>query len=286
MISIILPSFHEPYLNQTLASLVNNSTDTEIIPVLDGYKPTFLLRDDRIKPVFIDKRSGMRSAFNAGLRKANGKFIMKLDAHCCFDKDFDKVLLEDMKENWLVIPRRYPLNADKWDKSMRNVIKDYHYYAYPNEKTHFGMPCPDWPEMVKEKRDVLIDDTMAFQGSCWFAKKDFFMSRVGYLDFLRYTPYSAEQLEVGLNYWLKDGEVKVNKKTWYAHLFKNPVYYKKWGVGRREKMSHLTWKGHKWAANHWLKSKEKGLKHKFEWLLEKFWPVPGWPENYLNGKTD
>ena len=80
---------------------------------------------------------------------------------------------------------------------------------------------------------------------------------------------------MGLKYWLGGGEVKVNKKTWYAHLWKMPRHYATGGYEKK-----LPWRENWcWAAKHWINNEEPGMVHHFSWLVEKFWPVPSWPEN-------
>jgi len=283
-LSILIPAYREPFLVKTINDLLQNAEgEVEIFVNIDGPKPKQIVENKRVRYFHHPKPIGMRAGANLGLKHATGKFIMKTDAHCSFAKGFDTVLKKDCQENWLMIPRRYSLNTKDWKKDPKRPIRDYHYYAFPSEKTKFGMPCPEWPQVTKKRSDPKynIDDTMAFQGSCWFAHRKYFMDRVGFLDDRpdRYTPYSAEQLETGLNYWLKDGKVKINKNTWYAHLFKNSNFYKTWGLDRNVKTSKMTWNGHRWAAKHWLSNGEPGTKHKFSWLIEKFWPVPGWPED-------
>ena len=109
------------------------------------------------------------------------------------------------------------------------------------------------------------------------------MSHVGPLDDSpdHYSTFSGEQLEIGLKYWLGGGEVKVNKNTWYAHLFKNLHYYTQKGRAsdRNYKHSLKTKAGWDWTAKHWLRNEEPNMVHKLEWLIDKFMPVPGWPED-------
>lgn len=266
-LSIIIPSYKEPYLGKTIDSLVENAKGKiEIIPIID------------------DGSMGMRKAINIGLKKATGKYIMKLDAHCLFAKGFDEVLKKDMKDNWLVIPRRYPLNVEKWARSKGRLPKDYHYLTYPVENKMYGKSLftAEWAQKTSERMKYNIDDTMTFQGSCYFANRKYFMDHVGYLNDKDYTSFAGEALEVGLNYWLGGGEVKVNKKTWYAHLFKNKNYYKsiKRRVDTEVKRNKKTKAGHEWACKHWMNNKEPGMIHSFSWLIEKFWPIPGWPNNW------
>jgi hypothetical protein len=38
--------------------------------------------------------------------------------------------------------------------------------------------------------------------------------------------------------------------------------------------------GINWSAEHWMNNREPGMIHTLEWLIEKFWPVPTWPEDW------
>ena len=108
-LSLILPAYREPYLNKTIDSILENAvTDIEIIVVLDAWEPEEPLLDDpRVRRVLHSKNKGMRGSINTGLELAKGKYVMKLDSHCAVGKGFDKILTEECKKNWLLIPRRY-----------------------------------------------------------------------------------------------------------------------------------------------------------------------------------
>ena len=104
-LSIIVPAYREPYLNKTIDSLLKNAVgEIEILPVLDCYIPYEpVMLDPRVKPINLGSNMGMRNAINAGLAKATGEYVMKIDAHCIVDLGFDKKLIDDCAENWLVV---------------------------------------------------------------------------------------------------------------------------------------------------------------------------------------
>jgi len=112
MLSVIIPSRVEKYLQKTIDDLNKKSWDEiEVIVVLDGYTPQNTIHGARVIPL---NRIGMRGCINAGMSLAHGKYVMKTDEHCMFDEGFDVKLKADCEENWCVIPRRYRLDADNW----------------------------------------------------------------------------------------------------------------------------------------------------------------------------
>lgn len=287
MLSIIIPAYKEPYLQKTIESLLENSHDEiEIIAVLDGYEPnTPLKSDSRVKVIRLEKNLGMRGAINAGLAAAQGDFIMKCDAHCVFGPGFDKIMTQNCSESWLMIPRRYSLDDVNWQRNEARPVRDYHFLSFPQPTKDYGISLSnqDWIERTSERSDPKydIDDTMTFQGSCWLANKKYFMKQVGFLDNRSetYGPWADDIQEIGLKYWLGGGENKVIKKTWYAHLSKRSHHYKTGLFSRQYKISPDAISGHTWSAKHWINNKEPGMIHPFSWLVEKFWPVPSWPED-------
>lgn len=288
MLSVIIPSHKCPLLQKTIDSLLENSRGSlEVIVILDGYYPDTPIRNDpRVKVLYSDKNPGMRGSINLGLANASGKFVMKTDDHCLFGEGYDKILIESIQDNWLVVPRRYALDMEKWERSIGRPVKDYHYLSYPQKHARYGycMFPQEWRQMTYERINdpkYDIDDTMTFQGSCWLADKKYFMEHVGFLDDRdeTYSSFSGEALEIGLKYWLGGGQVKVNKNVWYAHLFKNSNYYIGRKVERDFKNGLKAKAGYNWAGKHWVNNEEPNMIYPFSWLVEKFWSVPGWPED-------
>ncbi len=273
MVSIIIPCYREPYLNKTIDSLLS-AQDIEIIPVIDCYQLEEPIREDpRVKPIILTKNKGMRGAINKGLKAATGEYLMKMDAHCTIAPGYEKSLIGE--DNWLMIPRRYSLNETTWDRVEKLPIKDYHYLSFPKQ-TAYGYSF--FVVADKKRNEVGVDNTMAFQGSCWVANRRYFMEHVGFLDDKNYGCFSQEQQEIGLKYWLGGGAVKTTNKTWYAHLFKKEHHYKSARFSHRHKKDEEAIRGNEYATKHWMNDEESGMIYSFKWLIEKFNP-PGW-ENY------
>lgn len=276
-LSIIIPSFNEPYLGRTVRDILNKAKgNIEIFVNIDGDMPKRLVKDKRVTYAHHQEPIGMRAGINLGIEKTKSKYIMKVDAHCLFAKGFDEVLKKDCKDNWLMIPRRYSLNEDGWKRGRGRI--DYHFLHFPS-RDRYGWRIT--PQSWYKTLDKEIDDVMTMQGSCWFANRRFFMNNVGYLDTERYGTFAGDQLEIGMKYWLNGGKMKVNKKTWYAHLFKNKRYYQERNTERRYKIDRRAFVGYGRATKLWFED--------IKWLVEKFWPVPGWPEDrklwHINDQT-
>jgi glycosyltransferase involved in cell wall biosynthesis len=287
-LSIVIPAYREPFLNNTIESLLKNTVgDFEIIPVIDGYDSGKIIEDSRVKPIILERNTGMRNAINSGISSSSGKFIMKCDSHCSFAYGFNKVLTDSCEDNWLIIPRRYSLSVGDWERDMRRAPRDYHYLTFPDPKnTHYGnsMQNADWHSMDKRRSDnkYNIDDTMSFQGSCWVANRRYFLDRVGVLDDSpeAYGTFIQEYLEIGMKYWLGGGEIKINKNTWYSHLSKRKHHYLSGMFSRNYKKDKQSIKSYNWATNHWINDKEANTIHSFEWFIDRFWPIPSWPKNW------
>jgi len=282
-LTIIIPAIREPYLKNTVDSILKNATtDIEVIvlPLLCD----FTSQDKRVKVIEQKREWGMRGSTNAGIAIAQGKYIMKVDAHCLFDKGFDEVLIDNCMDDWLMVPRRYSVREETWERKMERGHRDYHYFIFPIETSYgHALSCREWLTMDRHKRDPKydIDELMTFQGSCWLANKDYFMKHIGYLDGRdeTYQGFAQEPIEIGLKYWLGGGKTIICKKTWYAHLSKRRHHYAKRMFTRRYKKPKDVQATYDWVARHWMNNEEPNMIHKFEWLIDKFNP-PEWPENW------
>jgi len=276
MLSVIIPSRNEQFLVQTVNDIYSKAAgEIEIIIILDGAPPvTPLPNKDNLHIIQFGKPRGMRKAINAGVAIAQGEFIMKCDAHCAFDQNFDQKLQFDLKENWIAIPRRYSLNPEEWQPRRKGYL-DYLYIAKPEDQGFWGGVCitsKPWSEKnydakLKEKP---IDDLMTFQGSCYFMYKDYFRE-LELLDAKNFGGSGKEALEISIKCWLSGGRVIRNKNTWYAHLHKGRNYGRGFPVSSGQ--LHMSAK----QINKWLLSDKTWAKqkHDFGWLLKKFNP-PDW----------
>lgn len=218
MLSVVIPSYKDPLLHKTIDSLLENARgEIEVIPVLDGYWPDQKIKDDpRVKVVHLGKNRGMRGAINAGVAVAQGEYLMRTDEHCIFGEGFDTILIRDSQPNWIMTPRRYFLDAAKWE-IMDIPPVDYEklkIVSYGRGQKFSGVP---WPSRTKERQDVMVDETMAMQGSCWFMPHQWWDETIGELETKGYDTHYQDSHEMVFKTWKRGGKLMINKNTWFAH---------------------------------------------------------------------
>lgn len=223
-VSVVIPARNEKFLAPTVNEVLTKARgDIEVVVHLDGYWPDPPLKEDkRLKLIHRGRARGMRPGINAAVAASTGDYIMKLDGHCVLDEGYDEKLKADCEDDWLVTPRRHRLDVDNWviNDGGRGPI-DAHYLSYPleNDLVTTGLHGTEWKQRMKERADVLIDDEMSSQGSCYFLHRKFW-DRIGPLDVANWGTFSQEHQEIGNRAWLSGGRVVINKRTFYGHWHK------------------------------------------------------------------
>lgn len=288
-VSIIIPARNEVFttnegeniLQRTIRDIYEKATgDFEVLVGFDGPPYLTFPHYPNLRTVNLPGLIGIKNNINILAILAKGEYLFKADAHCMFAKGFDEVLQADMEDNWLVTPRFYILDGKRWE------WQDERHYDY------FFLHCPftdrrgfrfkaggHWPELTKERESVpkyTIDETPQFHGSGWFVKRDFFLNYIGGFPTKDPFGHAQEPPNLGLKTWLGpwDGKVMVNKKTWYAHLHQDK-YKKGFRLGsENEERTYGI------IADYWVNNRWEERKHDFEWFVEKFMPMPSWPDNW------
>jgi glycosyltransferase involved in cell wall biosynthesis len=133
LLSVLIPSRNEIYLEKTILSVLSNATgDIEVIAVLDGYipEPQIVINDSRVKFIYNETSIGQRAAINQAARQAKGKYILKLDAHCMVAPGFDTTLAKDCEYDWTVVPTMYVLDINNWTPKLHKKT-NYMYISSP-----------------------------------------------------------------------------------------------------------------------------------------------------------
>lgn len=292
-LSVLIPARNEMFLARTIQDILEHAeTDIEIIAVMDGaFADPPVPQHPRVSLIHVPSSIGQRAATNLAARMARGEYVMKCDAHCAFDKGFDRIMLEDMQPDVTMVPVMRNLHAFDWvcqdghrryqgpsgpcvecgQSTARDVVwiakRRPQSTAYRFDSTmHFQY----WPEYKARQQGDLVE-TMSLQGSC------FLMTMQKYFELNicdeSWGSWGQQGVEVAVKTWLSGGRVLVNKRTWYAHMFRTqgadfgfPYPLSMDDVNRARNISRDILQGDKW---------EKAI-HPFSWLLSKFSPVPDW----------
>jgi hypothetical protein len=285
MLSLVVLSRTERFLNNTIQSILDNATgEIEVFPVLDGYgnnpkellgfqgEPYEPIVDPRVKYIVLPNNGQLqkRMGINTAISLSKGEHIGWCDAHCAFAKGFDEVLTRDCEDEMVMVPRRYRLVVEGWTGTNWNKPPiDYEYFMW-QFLMKGRIAAYKWDIKTLARMDVPIDDVMTIQGSCVFMKKDWF-KKCGFMRIEGYTGWGQEGEELCLTTMLNGGRAVVNKNTWYAHLHKGATW------GRQYQWTkHDIYPSYDYSFNYWINEQ----KEFFISVIDKFWPIPNFPENW------
>lgn len=273
IVSVLIPARNEPYLVQTIEDLIHNLHEPfEVLVGLDGEQDPGktdraaldAIHDPRVVVHESGERIGMRPMINRLARRAKGRFLLKLDAHCAIAPGMDTELIAAWKPGGAVVPHRYDLDTQTWQKRTASRT-DCRRLTHVSEDG-VGLRALDWPEYSAAHADEEISETMACSGSCWLLERDLFAQFGGWDE--QHGTFGQEGCELACKIWLSGGKLRINKRTWYAHWNRGKSTY---SLGAHEKRRSIERSHELWLGNQWYYQK-----YDFTWLLEKFQP-PGWP---------
>ncbi len=292
-LSVLIPARNEQFLKRTIDDLLENIEDeTEIIAVLDGQwaKPA-IPQNERVKVLYFPKSIGQRAATNQACRLSKAKYVMKLDAHCAVGKGFDRILIEDMQDDWTVFPYQYNLHAFNW-KCKKCGHERYQGPSGPCEKCN-GETFQDMKWKRRESRrtsSMRFDTNLKFQywgayqkeqvgnhvesmsclGACWMLTRE----RYWELEICdeRHGSWGQQGTEVACKSWLSGGKLICNKRTWFAHMFRTQGGDFGFPYSIRQKDVQVA---RNYSRDLWFKGKWNKAVHDLKWLIDKFNP-PEW----------
>ena len=236
---------------------------------------------------------------------------MKVDAHCSFDKGFDRKMLEAYErindDNVTMVPIMRNLWAFDWkcyhcgwkkyqgptptkcehcgktDKIRRKMIwkgkerpQSWSYCFDSEPHFQYFEEYKRRPEVIEMRDKTGFTESMSLQGSCFMSTRE----KNWELDLCdeKLGNWGNQGLEVACRTWLSGGRVLVNHNTWYAHMFRTqggdfgfPYMQSGRAVAETKKKTWEFFLNGKW---------DKQI-HPVSWLIEKFWPVRGWSEDNL-----
>lgn len=309
-LSILIPARNEEFLGRTIQSILDNiEGDTNIIAVLDGYDTEIpdIPEDPRVILIKHHEAIGQRAATNEACRLSKSKYVAKVDAHCSFDKGFDRILMENMQDDWTVVPIMRNLHAFDWvckkcgatkyqgptpevcwteNCDGKEFERDIKWIGKnnPQSTAYCFDPEPHFQYFKKFKKRPEGDptkhgnltETMSLQGSFFMMTRDKYWE-LNICD-EEAGNWGNQGIEVACKTWLTGGRVLCNHNTWYAHMFRTQGgdFSFPWpNSGRETRKTKEKIKDDIWN------NKLPNQKYPVSWLVEKFWPVPGWTEEDL-----
>ena len=304
-LSIIIPGRNEEFFQKTIDNVLENIVaDTEIIAVCDGYFPK-IDKNDRVTVIYNPEAKGQRQSTNQGARYSLAKYIMKADAHCAFSKGFDAEMIKSFEKDYVVLPRMYTLVAFKWicngcfkefdqgakpvcdncgstDMDKRIVWEpnhrkktDYMWFNSLMRVKYFdrnGLENADkkiYSHKYREWAKGDVTDVMCGIGACWLMERDWYW-KIGGMD-ENHGSWGQMGVELGCKAWMSGGRHVVNKKAWFAHLFRTQKDFT-WPYENKanDQEKARVYSRDLWIRDRWI------WKRSFKWLIEKFSPLYTW----------
>lgn len=320
-LSVLVPARNEMFLAKTVDSILRNKRgNTEVIVLLDGKwsNPGIPSHQD-LTIVYVSESMGQRAGTNLICRLSRAKYIMKIDAHCTVDEGFDIKMVQEMQDDYTMIPMMYNLHAFDW-VCVGNHPKSGKLYLDPQEfdfdlrklgcgNALYQAPTPAscekcggnmerllvWqPRLNKKSTTYRFDKTLHFQ--YWGALADrqtgdvieslsaqgscFMLTREKY--------WELDICDENHGSWGQQG-VEVAMKTWLSGG--------KLMVNKKTWYSHMfrtqggdfgfpyplsgndVEKARKYSRWLWQEGNWKPAKYDLNWLLDRFAPVPDWHDN-------
>ena len=317
-LSILIPARSEQFISNTVADILKNKRGkTEVLVGLDGEWADPPIEDHQdVRIVYLGESIGQRAMQNKLATLSRAKYVMKVDAHCAFDGGFDVKMLEAFKETGDDVTM-VPMMLNLWAYDWKCLKCGSRWYQGPKptqcmkrgrgtsdmspnpdcdgqkftQRTVFK-PRPDTPHATSYRFDNMLHfqyfneykdrqkgdlvESMSLQGSCFMTTRERYW-RLELCD-ESWGSWGQQGSEVAIKTWLSGDRVICNKQTWYAHLFRTQTGfsfpYPQSGKSqqRARDICNDIFKNNKWPQQ----------KLPLSWLVEKFWPVPGWTQEDLD----
>lgn len=204
MVTVIIPTREDPYLNRTIENIYENAHDIEVIVVLDGVNQEV---DERAVVIELPNPVGRRVAINMAAREAKGEYLFILDAHCSMTKDWDRILAESCEDNSIVVCAISDMNPETWE----HLPGDYAHVVLNSRLEE------KWSPKVPESA---LEEMMAFTGCAWLIPTKYFWELDGYDESLG--EYGWDGPEWAMKVWLNDkhpGKVLLRSDVICGHIF-------------------------------------------------------------------
>lgn len=186
-LSILIPARNELYLQKTIDDIRDNS----------------LLSSEELEILFAeDDGRGQRKTTNLLARRARGKYLMKVDAHCSFSRGFDKALLEQMDNKTILAPLLMPLDGPTWSINGKKKMAQFMF------DTNF----------VMQHAEGEAGESMCLQGSAWMVSKENYWKWNLGDDSM--PSWGGQGVELGIKAFMNGGRCMTTDRAYYGHVFR------------------------------------------------------------------
>ena len=294
-LSVLIPARNEMWLNRTVADVLEHTgAGTEVIAVLDGAWPAEPLpQHERLQVLYRPQATGQRAATNDAARVSSARYVCKLDAHCAVAPGFDEAMLEAAEQlgpEATLVPAQWNLHVFDWvcqgcgtrryqgptpgtcacgGEHVRDVVwtkrRLTEFWRFDSD-----LKFQYWGERRRAVRDPLAE-TMSCLGACWMMGRERYW-QLGGLD-EGHGSWGQMGTELACKSWLSGGRLMVVRGTWFAHMFRTQGqdFGFPYEISGREQEAARAYSRRLWLGNGW-----PGQAHPLRWLVDRFWPVPGW----------
>jgi len=300
-LSVLIPARQEEFLKNTVEDILAHAQgSTEVIVVLDGaWADPPLEQHPNVQIVHVPEAIGQRAATNLAAKISTAKYLMKADAHVSFDEGFDVKLMEAgdaLGHDVTQIPAQKNLHVFNWrcqacgdetyqGPSLERCEKCQSSQGFDRVmvwKPRRGTTTTSWRADHtlhfqydgdgQRKQTGDICDVMTSLGACFFMERERFWE-LGGLD-EDHGSWGNFGIEIAFKSWLSGGRHIVNRRTWFAHLFRTRADFSfPYQISGADQDYARRYSRNLWMGNRW-----PGQTRPLSWLIDKFAPLKGWHE--------
>jgi glycosyltransferase involved in cell wall biosynthesis len=304
-LSVLIPARNEMFLARTVQDILEHKrANTEIIVGLDGEWPVGegIQNHPDVTILRTGVSVGQRAVTNQCCRLSSAKYVMKLDAHCSVSEGFDVEMLrafEEVGDLVTMVPTMRNLWVFDWQcgkcgkrtyqgptptacegcDNTTEFSRVMVWEAKNNpQSTAFCFDSEPHFQYDRERQKHQhgdLPETMGLQGSCFMLTRERYWGLNICDEYLG--SWGSQGIETSVKSWISGGRVLVNRRCYYAHLFRTQADfgfpYDNPGTAVQAAKAK--------ARDLFFNNKWEGAIRPLSWLVEKFWPVPGWTDEDL-----
>lgn len=298
-LSVLIAARNEQFLARTVEDvLAHRRGNTEIIVVLDGcWADPPLAQHPDVTVVRVPESIGQRAAINLAAQLSRARYVMKLDAHCSVAEGFDVELVttgDELGPDVTQIPAQKNLHVWDWmcDCGQREyqsgrsecpacgatrrmeIVWTPRRGSTTTSWTFTSEPKFQYDKVGQAAQTGDICDVMTSLGACFVMARERFWA-LGGLD-EQHGSWGSFGIEVACKSWLSGGRHVVNRRTWFAHLFRvNQIGFPYPISGDQQDAARQRARD-LWCGNTWPQQVRS-----LAWLVRKFGPE-GWTQEQID----